>query len=465
MKQLRWIAALAAAAVLLGVIFIIVDQRSKKKEEQKKLGESKTLFSFNGENTRRIDLENEEGHFIFDWDSSELRWKVVSDDDFEPNGYALSAIVNYFSTLNSVRTIEFDCKNTAVYGFDHPVTLKLTTTETDNDNPYVLYVGDPTPTYDAYYAMLDGSDDVYTIDYNSGSVFCAAKDMLKDRYIFFTTVSQVSYYKVEREGEVTLELERDGDYLWQVKQPAGFQPNETNLTSLLDTATRVQVTSFVEETTEGLEKYGLDHPRTKLWLRGMNRDQKLAREIWLGNSMNETEVYGYLTESKQVVTIALADTSFTEIPATSVLSTACLADTDFAAFSGIEIDMGDVYDMKETLTFDSKAQEYQLGETKISKSSRETVSLFINYARSLINLRFTELDLDTKPDPEAEPVIRIRYSYSDGRTTELTFIEKEKNLFYLMRDGVYAGAVVRLNEFSSTGSVIESYTALKNAAE
>ena len=61
--------------------------------------------------------------------------------------------------------------------------------------------------------------------------------------------------------------------------------------------------------------------------------------------------------------------------------------------------------------------------------------------------------------------MRITYSYADGRRVELTFIEKEKNLYYLMRDGKYAGVTVRLNEFSATGSVIESHTALKNALQ
>ena len=466
MKQLRWIAVLAAAAILLGVIFIIVDQNTKKKEEQKKLGEAKTLFSFEGSNTRRIDLENEEGHFIFDWDNDELLWRNSTENDpFDPNPYTLNAIINYFSTLKSLRTIEFDCKNTSVYGFDHPITLKITTTENDNDHPYVLYVGDATPTYDAYYAMLDGSDDVYTIDYNSGTVFCSAKNMLKNRYVFFTTVSQVSYYKIEREGAVTMEMERDSDYLWTVRQPADFQPNEETLTDLLDSATRVQVTSFVEETSEGLDKYGLDHPHTKIWLRGVNREEKISTEVWFGDNMNETEMYAYLPDTKQVCTVALADVTFLNLTETDLLAPFCLHDIDFSGFRSIEADMGDVYDLHETLTFDSTEQTYRIGDTEINKAEREKVTAFTNFVRSLINLHYTDLALDEKPDPEAEPAMRITYSYADGRRVELTFIEKEKNLYYLMRDGKYAGVTVRLNEFSATGSVIESHAALKTAMQ
>ena len=113
------------AAILLTGIFIVVDRKSKQKEETIKAGEAKTLFAIDPTISTRLILENEEGTFTFVVNPETDMWELEGDDQFNLNVYAVAAINNYFCTLSSEKTVAFDCKDTSVYGFSHPVTLKL----------------------------------------------------------------------------------------------------------------------------------------------------------------------------------------------------------------------------------------------------------------------------------------------------------------------------------------------------
>ena len=467
MKQLRWVWVLGIAAVLLTGIFLIVDHVTKEKEAEKQIGGPQQLFQINSDLITRLTVDNEEGHFAFDWDAKEGEWQIVSQEQFDINTYAIAAICNYFCKLSSVKTVAFDCEDTSVYGFDHPITLKLYTSDPEHEEPYVLLIGDSTPTYDAYYAMLENSNDVYTIDYNSGSIFCAAKDTLKNTYLMDVTSSHFDYYRLERGGKTVTEFGRTADYSWELRQPAGFEYNKIRIDELVDTVIRIQYNRFIEEHPDDLAKYGLDQPKSKVFLEGTRKGKKITKEFWFGKSVDSTglEVYGYLKETEQVFTVMTAEISFTEYPAEQYIASNCI-NVSISDLQSIDVDMGDIYDMKETLHLDYANTQYSLGDIDITALNDDKImGLFNAYYRSITLLSFTELDLDAKPDPEAEPEIRILYTFLDGHTTELTFTEKEKNNFYLFRDGSYTGMTVRLNQFSNRGCMTEAYEALKTALQ
>lgn len=463
MKQLRWVWVLAVTAVLLVVVFIFVDHRSRKQAEEASVGEPKQLLLLDIDTVTRITIDNEDGHFAFDWQNDGNGWKLVSQEQFKINQYGISAICTYLGNVRSEKTVAFDCKDTAVYGFDHPVTLKVYTTYTDDEHPYVLYIGDSTPTYDAYYAMVDGSNDVYTIDYTSGSIFCASKDALKNNYLYDVSASQINYYRLERDGKVVTEISRDADNVWQLDTPAGYEIYKVRIDDLMNTLIRVQFSGFVEEDPADLAQYGLDKPHTKLFLSSDAYDE----EVWFGSSTSESEnaqeLFGYLTSSKQVFRVVRNDISFTQLDPSHYILPYCI-NVSVEELSAIEIDMGDVYEMHTVMHLDYANTQYALDDTDITALDNETtMGLFMTFFRTVSLLAFDELDLEAEPDPESEPVIRIIYTYLDGHTTELDFVEKAENNYYLMRDGVYTGMTVRLNRFTGSGCAVDAYEALMQA--
>ena len=467
MKQYRWIWILAAAAVLLTVIFIIVDRNSKRNEEKAHIGEPKQLFQIDPDDVTAISLENEEGKTVFTWNSDAVSWEITEGEKFNLNNFAVSAICNYMCTLKSLKTVAFDCENTGVYGFTDPITLKVYSEKTDKDHPYTLYVGDATPTYDAYYAMVEGSNDVYTIDYNSGTVFCSNRNSLKNRYLFDTNSSLVTYYKLMKDDKVVYEFDRDENYTWEMKQPAPFKLSIASMNALMDIIVRVEIQSFIEDNPEDLAKYGLDHPHTKVWLEGGSHDMPLKEEIWFGDMLssdeNETQIYGYLANSGQVFAINRTETSFTEKKITELMFTSCV-EIDIRDLKSVEIDMGEVYDLHETLYTDYEANQYKLGDINITAKDDENISqLFQNFYLAVSGLQFSDVDLDSKPDPDKEPAMQIIYNYKNGKKLTLDFIEKASNNYYIVQDGSYTGLTIRLNHFTSAGCVTENYKTLMDA--
>ncbi len=462
MKPIRWIIALVAAVIALCVIYFVVDSKADDREHQQQLGAAKTLFDFEASTINRITLENEDGYFAFDWDTSNATWQLASADQFSFNTYAISTICNYFSELSSEKTVVFDCQDTAVYGFDHPTVLKAYTSETGEENPHTLYIGDSTPTYDAYYAMLPGSNDIYTIGYTQGSIFCADKNMLKNMYLFDTYSTLVDSYELIAGDETVFALERGSDSLWQMTYPRAFAVHSSNITNLMDNLVRVQVDSFVEENPTDLAKYGLDKPKYTLKLRGTINGNVVNRELLFGdmitNNDTETQMYGYISDSKQVFILTKAAVSFLEKDTMEYILPYCV-DVSIEDLSKIEIDMGDVYDMHEILHLDYANEQYALGDIDIDAYKDEDIlTLYQNFYRAVANLQFSAMDLDAVPEGEA--AIRILYTHLDGSVTAAEFVPQADNNFYLVVNGEYTGLTVRLNRFTGSAGMVISYEAL-----
>lgn len=463
MKQLRWVIALVVAAVAVIAAFFVVDHFTKKQEEEKNRTAAKQLFSFDPDKTTRITIDNSDGHFAFDWDATGGVWKLVSSEQFSINSYAISAVLNYFCRLSSEKTVEFEAQNTSIYGFDDPVTIKVYTSLTGEDNPYVLTVGDCTPTYDAFYAMIGGSNDVYTIDYTSGSYFCLSKDSLKNAYLFDTFSTLVEYYKLERGDDTIMELKRNDDSSWRLLAPAqDMTMQKSTLDNLMDSLVRVQINAYIEEKPQDLAKYGLDKPHTKLTLRGSKGTSQMAEEIWFGDMVSdredETLEYGYFKNSDQVFTIHRGDVSFTQRDLVYYLSPYC-TNINIEDLDTVDIDMGEVYDLHETLYVDYANGQYALGSTDIDALNSENVSeKFESFYRSISNLRINDTDLSAKP--EGDPAITITYHLKAGGTRVLEFIPASENSFWLMTDGKYTGLTVRLNRFTAAGMVTKCYEEL-----
>ncbi len=464
MKPIRWIIALVIAVVALCAVYFVVDRSVSDKEKRQQAGAAKTLLDFESNTVTRITLENEDGYFAFDWDMTNGTWQLVSADQFSFNTYAISTICNYLCDLSSEKTVVFDCADTSIYGFDTPTVLKAYTTDKGEDDPYILYVGDSTPTYDAYYAMLPGSDDVYTIGYTQGSIFCADKNMLKNTFLFDTYSTLVDYYEVMADGETVFRLERGEDTLWQMTAPRNYAVYSSAITNLIETLVRVQVDSFVEENSDDLAQYGLDDPKYTLKLRGVINGQQVYRELLFGDMItdndNETQMYGYLVDSKQVFIITAAAVSFLKAETIDYVFPYCV-DVNIADLSRVEIDMGDVYDLHETMYLDYANEQYALGDVDIDAyEDDEILAMFQNFFRAVSNLRYTAMDLDAVPQGEA--AVSIRYFHLDGSETAVTFIPEAENNFYLMINGEYTGLTVRLNRFTGSSGMVLSYEALMN---
>ncbi len=464
-KQLKMIIGMATTAVVLVGVFIVVNAKMTKKEEEANIGGPKTLFSFDSATVNTVTIDNEEGFFRFDWDYENTIWKLTSEEQFDINTYAISSVCNYICNLSTEKTVAFDCQDTAAFGFEHPVTLKVYTTETGEDNPYILYVGDATPTYDAYYAMVEGSPDVYTIDYTSGSVFCLAKDMLKNVYLFDVSGSNVTYVRVDRSDETVMEFERDADYAWQLKKPTGFTVMNSEVDVMIQTLIRAEYTGFVEEHPKDFAKYGLDKPTEKLYVKGTRNNIPLEGEFWFGDSVsaaeNETDIYGYSVASDQIFKIHRGDVYFIKEDVGDYIIPYAFS-AEIQDIKAIDVDFGDICDVKCTLNVEYKngKANFRLDDKTSSQENSDLQLLYDNFYRSVTTMKFSTIELGA--NPEGEAAAKIVYHMTDGSTHTISFIPQAENNFYAMVDDKYNGMTFRLNRFTGDMGVLTVYNALLN---
>ena len=464
-KQYKWLIGLGSAAVVLTGIYFLVDAKVSDKEKRAAIGGPKTLFSFDADSMERITIDNEDGSYCFDWNKDGGFWELTSDDKFAVNVDAVRTICGYFCQLSSEKTVAFDCENTSQFGFDNPVTLKVYTSETGEDDPYVLYVGDNTPTFDAYYVMVGGSNDVYTVDYTTGSIFCVAKDTLKDLYLFDAFSTMVDYYKLERDGKTVVELKRDAENIWNMSEPAGFSVYRSEIENMINNLVRLTVTGFVEENPEDLAKYGLDKPEAKIYIKGMTMNGISSEEIWFGKpiseSPDETDMYGYFANTKQVFTILRNEMGFLKAEAVNYVEPYCTA-IEISEVSAVHVDMGDIADMNCTLLIDYANEQYSFNDTDITALKDDAMmDKFQTLFRELSAMRFTDLDMDAEPQGEAAATITFDLLEGGKRTVE--FIPESSNNFYVMVDGKYTNKTIRMNRFTGAGGLIRPYNALVDA--
>lgn len=469
MKQFKWVFILAAAAAVLLVIFLFVDSRAQKQKEREAIGGPQQLISFDSTTTERITLDNDEGHYEFGWNAAQGRWEVISEDKFNVNSYAIAAICNYICDLSSEKTVSFNCENPDVYGFDHAVTLKVYTTETGEEHPYTLYVGDHTPTNTAFYVMVADSRDVFTIDYEKGSIFCAAKNTLKDMYLFNTFGSLVTYFRHDKDGKTVMELTRGSDSLWTINNPGSYNIQKAAVDNMMEIVVRATVTGYVDEHPADPSVYGLDHPTDVLVLKGSYNNVAMDTEIWFGKPISdredEIEIYGWFKDSEQVFRIYKADTAFLSAPLSDYVYPYCI---EVAAneLKEVTVDLGEVADVRTTLSIDYVNAKYAIDGTDVTALENDKLNtLYQNLYRSVIMLPFTDTAPEASPDLSAEPAMTMQFTYTDGHTRLLTFIEFEANNFYVIDDGKYTGLTIRTNRLEGTGSIPFNYTELMRELE
>jgi hypothetical protein len=318
--------------------------------------------------------------------------------------------------------------------------------------------------------MVEGSNDVYTIDYTSGSIFCVARNTLKNMYLFDTFSTLVMHYKATVGDEVKMEVSRDSDYVWSMQQPAPFAVGKGALDNLMDVIVRVTVDSYVEDNPESLAKYGLDKPWAKLLLEGNAGNQEntpMKKEIWFGNNISdksdETLMYGYFSDTKEVFLIKRTDVSFLNSDVLNYISPRCL-NVSIEDLESVEINMGDVYDLHSTIYTDYANETYSFDDKKVSELEDESaMTALTTLYRRISTLEVTGIDLDAKPD--GDPDITIVYKFKDGHTSTLEFIRAADNNSYFMLDGKYQQKTVRLKKFTGEGGISQEYESFRIALD
>lgn len=439
---------LAAAST---TAFLIVKSREDKKAaEVSEQTEDYTLFSFNSDSVNQVTFDCPDGKYTAEL--SDGKWQLSGSDEFILSNSYVQNVCTYMSDLTAEKDYgEVNEENKAAYGLDDPTVI----TASDGSAEYTVYVGDPDPTGSYYYIMISDRNKIYAIDTLYGCVLKTSRLMMKDTYMLPYSDSEIEHIQLIRDGETVYDLtHNDEDDTWQLAEEySELTVDKTDITSMINVMTRIEVQEFLDENLEDYSKYGFDNPTAELLVTG--NDGKTVRLLFSYYG-NDTLTYTYvLFESGQAAKFYTGDVDFIEYtPANFLVQEVC--NVSIYSIEGFDLTFNGVSD-----SFDVDMNENCVSMNGISVSDLgdKATAAFTNLYNSLVYIALREVDISAVPE-KSEPVLSVNYRLSDGTDKLFELYWKDDNSCYAFVNDSYTGAIVSMDELDGKNSVSEFYEKL-----
>lgn len=456
MKRIKIAIAVMAVILIaaLGIYFLASYFNTNKTKKENEEADKLILFNIDEDSIDKVDIHNETGNYIAEYIDNN-GWELTNSDEFELNSSAITAICSNFSHLTASKIL--DDTDTSKYGFDNPITLTVYT----GDTSYKLLIGDATPTYENFYVMKENDDNIYLIDYTTGTILCATKNALKQTYVINFFTSEIDYFCLwegaEKDENIRFSMKKDANGTWSMDKP--YQDTSvynTQITNFLADATRDEIFSFVAENCPESDygKYGFDNPKYVL---EVTAGEKHTKVIFGDYTNNENEMYGLFTDSGQVVTFISNEIAALGYDTMDMMNTTVYS-ADINDVTEVKVETSDFQALME---INSHEEKYVLNGTQIKDDN--TKSAFISFFNSFNNTYFESIENNQKP--EGEPEITITYTLSNNTVNKIEYIPvpgADSNTYWAVKNNEYTGFVVRKKIIANISS---SYEELAEAVE
>jgi hypothetical protein len=446
-RTIKLLLAIIIPVALIGAYFIVSSVQTKKEEAEKEAAVTQKieLFNFEEDTVSRVVL-------IRDGQSIEVvreddSWSYAKDVPYDLKQNVINSIGKNAISLTAARMISEEPEDLSQFGLDPPVSKFEV--HLNDGTVHTGLLGDRAPTGSSFYFKKADSDTVYTISLYHGNAFLQTEDDLRETVLAEVDLQQISYLKIAT-GDTVVEMEEITDeekpvtflsrYL--LKQPyknirsidsTGFQELSQNLPGTITAST------FVDENPADLSLYGLDKPHTTIII----RDPQKGYTLYLGDTMNERQVYATLASHPRVFTISSYNLRFLPVDPFDLVS-------KFALIISI--------DVVDSVTVSSPANNlsYKMGiarepiEGAEAEDEEENVTYYLNgevveedpfktlYQKVIGLMADSE---NPQPDysgpPEGEPVLIVSYELNKKPFfAEISLYPFNKDFYALYREGV-----------------------------
>lgn len=431
---------------------------SEKKEAQKQAELRLIELSFDDVNKiNYTTYDNDEYDMELD-ESGE--WQLTNRDDIKLNQYFCSQIVSELYDLTALKNIgKPDSDKLSAYGLETPAKIEIS----DNQNTAVLYVGSSTSTNEAFYVQVEGKDDVYTIDYETGSLFYAGRNNLKDSYLLGGwSDSEITYMSIIVDGETMVEVEK-GSNGWTMDNPVSHTVNSTEVAKLMSNLSRNEILYFTNEgvTEDDYAEYGYDNPYYKAVFKNDSGEKieilaadkiesfsEGTTEVLYANSGQMAFIDNNTLSFMQAVPSDFTDMNLFDFTAADVEKIEMNLDSSYenCQFT-LEYTYDTVNNVPDSLKYNGK--KISLDDSALKQQLDETVNM-------ILALKFEEVDLKAQSDREAEET--IIFTKTDGSEVKYEFVPygDDDNVFMIFKDGEYTSLTARRRAFSHEGGMVET---------
>ena len=187
MKRGKKLTVLIVILALMMGLYVIVTKWTAAQEEKESEASYTTVFSFDVDDVTEItwqynvseetDEGTETGTEQWTLKKVDGSWNYGEDEDLDLDEEAVDSMISNISALTSEQVFDIDeSDDLSQYGFDEPISKITVKTESEE---YTLITGDYNDVAYAYYAMIEGSNQVFITEGTYTDVFMATPESLE----------------------------------------------------------------------------------------------------------------------------------------------------------------------------------------------------------------------------------------------------------------------------------------------
>lgn len=451
------IIAIAVLAVLggssLGAYFAVKSNQDEKQRIEAEIENENVLFQFNSDDVTGVDFDCPDGKFLAVLNNGS--WQFSNTDEISPNQDYIINVVSYMSDLSAEKNFgKAEDADLSKYGLDSPITITCHTADKD----YTIYMGNPTPTNEAFYCMAEGKDKIYSIDYSYGSVLYANKELLRTKYLTGYSDSEITGFELIRDGESIYKTVLNSDNIWKLDGEYSYlQLDSTKISSMISVLTRLKAEEFIESDLKDYSKYGFDEPYAQMKLYGT--DGKTHSLLFSKYGDDPSYIYILIEESGQVSKYYTTDVYYIENTILDVV-----VNNIYSTYMST-VNTLDINYCGEEIHFelDSDNSKYILNGEDISDYGEDVLNNLYTMYNALSNTGFSGIEKDA--EVSGEPEITVEYHLDEGINTIMEFIPRDESSYWLKINDTYTGFIINKSDTDGDYSFMYWYRKLLNAIE
>jgi len=431
---------LVIVALLVGAYLLIINKQDEKEDTR---SEVIRLTDYTSDKIESLTLINPDGTFVIE--KKDTEWVLTSPTDLKYDSSTLSSIVINAASMIIDKVIEENAQDLSKYGLDKAVTVKIKDKE---GKETVLEVGDMSPTKSGYYIKKADSNDVYLISTYTGNYLVTDRNGLRSKKLFDYEADDLMKLSMDRRGENVFESEREegSTTRWVMTRPIKGSMNTSALIPMIDALINSTVSEFIKDEAPDPAQYGLDSPSYVFEFSTANETYKLK----IGDEkVKGSKAYAQLEGNDEVFVMNITDYTFLDKPLKEIIEVfAYIVNIDEVKKIDLTMDGKtthmtlDVYKDAEG-KMDSDKDKFTVNGIDASGKNEDGKQPFRNFYQALIGISLDEIDVDGKP--AGEPEIIIEYTLKSG-TMKVEFVPKDEKYYYVVRNGEYAGILLRKNK-------------------
>ncbi len=444
---------LAAAGGSVGAYLAV---KNKKDDETKQYQEQiadLNLFNFDAESINKIDFISSEGEYTAELIDSQ--WQLTSGDDFALDQDYINLLCTYAGELTAETSYS---GNKADYGLDdaNATTIILS----GGGQSYTLHIGNVSPTSDYYYVSVGDKSQIYAVSSLYGSEFSTDRLMLKAKDLVPYDDYEISEIIIKKNGEITCELKYDPEaYSWSLPEEySGLTFDNTAVTSMVNSMTRLEAEQMLDENLEDLSKYGFDDPYAEITIKGLDGTERV---ITIGSAYNGgTYTNVLIGDDNQVEAYYTADLSFADKTPFDFLADT-VYNPSMYEITGLDLTFGG---KEYNITVDTNESKGTFNGAEFDMNIMNVSTAFQNFYSSFTTVILSGIDINADPALD-EPLLTAVYHCSDGTDFTYQIVAGENENCYIFNDGKYTGMLLassRLTGKNSVQSFLEKFISTAN---